>query len=241
MILVDHAKGSIELLPLIQRYGVPAEKANLPYADFSFEGIGPTGNPCYVGIERKTLHDMLHCIDDSRYTGFQKVGMGQLYNVSVLLLEGNWKPHDQTLDLMEGFRDGTSWGPCKYRSRTNPYSKLYRYLISVARSGVIITYSRNMVHSAINICEWYHYWQKKQHTSLLEVQQLNIPDMRHHPSLTRMWASDLDGVGVQKSMEAEELFKRPIVLANASEVDWMKIEGVGVSTAQKIVRQIYGR
>src|SRR5512140_926633 len=141
MIIVDSRIGSKELCPIIRRLGVPCELTQLEYGDAAMEGNGK-GGKVVIGIERKTLHDMLHCIDDARYASHQRPGMARMYDVSILLIEGTWRPHENGL-LMELFR-GTQWGECRYRSSRVMYSKLYRYLLSVALSGVIITYTRDI-------------------------------------------------------------------------------------------------
>lgn len=240
MIYVDYNKGSIELLPLIiQIGGVKAEKATLPAADFCFEGNGPKG-PISVGIERKTLHDMLNCIEDSRY-GEQRRKMNAMYDVSVLMLEGHWRPHEQGF-LMEGYNNGTTWGYAKHRSSRTMYNSLYRYLIGVASTGVIITYPRNPWHCAYDVVEWFHFWNKSynSHRSMREIQKVSIPALNFRPSLLRKWAADLPGVGVELSEAAERKFKKPITLATADEMDWMGIPGVGVKTAKQIVKEIQG-
>lgn len=241
MILIDRAVGSRELEPYIKRLNVPVEKSDLQFGDAAFEGRGPHGT-ISVGIERKALHDMLNCIDDARYAGHQRVGMKQMYDISVLMIEGHWKPHDGEGTLMEGYNGGVSWGYCKYRSQRTMYHKLYRYLISVSLTGVIVSYSRDMTHTAFNIVEWFHYFQKSwaAHTSMREIQKVQIPTLNAKPTLARRWAHDLEGIGVKHSEAAERIFKTPIALANADESEWLKIPGVGVKSAQAIVREIWG-
>lgn len=240
MILVDSRVGSKELLSVILRVGVKAELAELSYGDFCFEGKGPEGR-ISIGIERKTLSDMLHCIEDSRYNS-QRIGMRSMYQKSVLIVEGDWRPHDPDGFLMERFNENSKYGYCKYRTRPILYSKLYRYLLSVALSGVIITLSHSIYQTAFNICEMYHYFDKAwdQHTSLLETQKLAIPDLRDHPSLVRLWASDIGGIGVKHGLDAERLFKTPYKLAMSQESDWMRLKGIGAPTAMSVVRQIHG-
>ena len=248
MILVDPRSGAEkgvttvdELCAIINRLGICCEKGKLEFADAAFEGNGPHGK-ILIGIERKTLHDMLNCIDDARYAAHQKVGMRQMYGQSFLLLEGQWKPYDPDGWLMEGFQGGVSWGLCRYRSQRTLYAKLYRYLLSVSLSGVTVLYSRDLVHTAWNICETYQYFQKKwdDHTALLQTQRLHIPDMNVRPSLVRRWAAELDGIGVKHSIDAARLFKTPLALANSDEIGWLRLKGIGVATAQKLYRQIRG-
>lgn len=241
MILIDQRIGSKELLPLTTRLGVKSELGDLEFGDVAFEGHGPKGT-ISVGIERKTLHDLLNCIDDSRLSGHQLIGLKQMYDVRVLMVEGHWKPHDPQGLMMEGFNNGCSWGYVSHRSQRTMYAKAYRYLISVSLSGVIVTHTRDLFHSAFNICEWFHYFQKPWggHTSLQELQKINIPTLQSKPSLTRKWATDLEGIGVKLGAEAEKVFKRPITLANADELEWLRVPGVGVKTAQSIVKEIWG-
>ena len=245
MILIDSRVGSKELYPLIKQIGAPCELCQLEYGDVAFDGNGPHGSIA-IGIERKTLHDMLQCIDDSRYAAHQRPGMLMLYSKSFLCLEGLWNPgNGNGFDgmLMEGFRNGQSWGPLRTRgNRMVLYSKLYRYMMSVALSGVIVTQSTNIFQTAYNIVEMYEYFKKpwSKHTSLVEVQKLAIPDMTGKPSLTRRWASEITDVGVTISQEAERKFKTPVALANSDESDWMTLPGIGAPTARKIVKEIRG-
>lgn len=238
LILIDYRIGSAELEPLIKRIGVRCEKTELQSGDIMFEGRGPNG-PVLVGIERKKLHDMLNCIDDARYND-QRIRMRQDYDISILMVEGHWKPHDNQGFLMEGFSGGIAWGYCQYRSQRTMYSKLKRYLMSVALSGVVIDHSRDAYQTAYNICEWYHYFQKRDHTSLLEIQKIAIPTMNYRPTLVRKWANDIEGIGTKLSLDAEKVFKKPITLANSDERDWLRIPGIGIKMAQQIIKDIWG-
>lgn len=244
MILVDPRDGATtedisgEMVSKIIRYGVQAEKCRLKFGDFAFDGNGPRGE-IMVGVERKTLHDMLHCIDDSRYN-MQRIGMAQMYSKSFLIVEGAFG-HNSDGILMERSPKG-NWYYCNYRSKPVLYSKLYNYLISVAHSGVIITYSHDLWQTCFNVVQIFHYHQKKwaNHTSLLEKQMLNIPSFNRKPSLVRRWAAEIEGIGVKFGGEAERIFRTPVRLANSDEQDWLRIEGIGVPTAMKIIREIGG-
>lgn len=239
MILVAHETGSRELQPIINRIGYAASIANLRYGDFAFEGNGPAG-PINIGVERKSLHDMLHCIDDAHYAGRQRGGMRSLYQLSFLAIEGMFRPHDNEGYLMEGFRGGAAWGPCKYRQRAPLYSKLFNYLVSVAMSGVIITFSRDMYGTAYNVCMLYDYFQKPwdSHTSMSEVQLLPLAEVGGRPSLVLRWATQIDDIGVKLGKRAEELFPSAYDLGQSTAEDWVKIKGISARTAQRIEREI---
>lgn len=246
MILIDPRAGSGkadrggDLLPYIQHLKVKAQKETLPYGDAAFEGNGPRGKIA-IGIERKQLSDVLNCVDDARFAGHQKIGLKQIYQFNILIVEGIWKPDNATGYLMECISTLT-WRPYRYRSQMVRYSKLFRYLLSVQLSSTPVIITRDIEHTAFNIVEVYHYFQKKwdEHTSMLEVQRISIPDMNSKPTLTRRWATDLEGIGVKLSQDAERVFKRPIDLAQGDESDWLRIPGIGVAKAQAIVREIRG-
>lgn len=239
MILIDSRTGSKELLPYIQKLGVQVELATLDFGDFAFSGNGPRGS-VDIGIERKTLSDMLHCIDDARYAGHQLPGMMQMYDKVFLLVEGGFRPHEPSGILMTQYNNG--WTELKYRSQKVMYAKLYRYLLSINLAGVMITYSRDVFGSAYNVVETYQYFQKKwdNHTALREIHKLNLPTLQRKPSLVRKWAASIESIGVKLSEAAERKFKTPIQLARADESDWMQLPNVGVATARKIVREVNG-
>lgn len=240
MILVDSRVGSRELLPYIQRQRIQSQICQLEFGDACFEGNGPNGKMT-VGVERKTLGDMLNCIDDARYSAHQRPGMMAMYQKSILVIEGVWKPDFNNHYLLECV-GMLNWRPYRYRQRMVSYSKLFRYLLTVQFSGVNVIYSRDMEATAYNICECYHYFQKKweDHTSLLEMQKLNIPSLTGKPSLVQRWAAQLEGVGVKLSGEAIKEFKTAHDLANSDEQDWMRIPQVGAKLAKKIYREIRG-
>lgn len=246
MILVDvneenvvKKKQNLDLLRHIKGLKVQARSMPLPFGDLAFEGKGPNGEVVSVGIERKGLHDMLHCIEDGRFSGHQAIGMRHLYDIRILMLEGHWRAHEDGF-LMEGFNNGMTWAYCKTRSQRVMYAKLYRYLISVRMAGFIVEYTRDPFHTAYNTVEWFHYWQKADHVSMMQMHELAIPTVRSKPTLTRKWANAIDTVGMKLSAEAAKVFKTPFALANSDEADWLKIKGIGPATAHDIYREIHG-
>lgn len=240
MILIDPRVGSKELIsPLIQQ-GLKAQLSPLDFADVCFEGNGPKGS-IMIGVECKKLHDILDCIDTARFSAHQLPGLVQTYDRVFLLIEGEWCCHDTEDLLMEKYSG--SWGRSKYRRGTVRYSKLYRYLIGIGLTGVTVTYSRNLVHTARNISDIFHYFQKPwaSHTSLHECQMLPLSTVGGKATLAKEWAARLPGVGTKHSRDADLKFKTPMGVATATVEDWMSIKGIGVKTAKEIVRRIKER
>lgn len=236
----DKKKKNLDLIQHIRRQNIKVEDTYLPFADAAIEIHGPDGI-ALVGVERKRLHDMLNCVEDARYNA-QRIGMKNEYPVSVLMIEGHWKPHDPDGFLMEGFNGGMTWGHMKPKGNRVLYSKLYRYLISVAMAGVIVQYSRDPFHTAFNLCEWHGWGTKKwdDHTALREIQKFALPTLNARPTLKQKWANAIDGIGVKKWPFVDRLFRSPLAMAQADESEWLKVPGVGVRTAQAIVKEIWG-
>lgn len=258
MIIVDARIGSVELRDKIRALGHKCDSQTMPFSDAYFEGYGPEGL-VGIGVERKRIQDMLDCIDSGRFTGHQRVGMKQTCRFTFLILEGYWKPNPDTGMLMEGrYKDGKFfWSEDRPNGmRPVPYAKLRRYLISMGLGGVIVSYTRDVDHTAYDICELYGYFQKPwhKHTSLLAMHLgapweyakeesrtlMSLPTLAGKPSLTRRWAKELGGIGVKMSEDAERVFKTPLGLATGDERQWMRVPGVGVKTATEIVQEILG-
>jgi ERCC4-type nuclease len=249
MILVDNKSGRVEpggrdsqkeILVHIHRTGCKAELTSLEFGDAAFEGNGPNGK-ILIGIERKTIGDMLNCIDDSRYSAHQRPGMMAMYQKSILIIEGVWKPDITTGYLMECINT-LSWRVVKQRTQMARYNKLFRYLLTVQFSGVTVIWSRDMEQTAYNITEIFHWFQKPwdQHTSLLEMQKLNIPALTGRPKLVQRWAAEIDGIGVKHSQDAVKVFKTPYDLARSDETEWITLPGVGAKLARSVIKQIHG-
>ncbi len=244
MILIDNqGRDHLELIPHIRKQHVDVTEQRLEWGDACFTGNGPDGH-ILVGVERKRLHDMMACIETKRYGAKQRVGMQQLYGLSVLVIEGDWRPHDPGGFLMEGYQGGISWGFFSHRKQKAMYHTLRRYLFSVSLSGVLVIYTKSPFHTAFDLCELFHYFQKpwSGHTSLMEMEQLQLPTLTARPGLARLWAACIEGIGVKLSSAADRLFGHsPIKLATSDEMEWLKIPGVGVPTAKSVVNQIWGR
>lgn len=245
MILVD-TKGDKpekhpgqEIILTLNRLGVDSQQSDLLHGDAAFEGKGPDGD-ILIGVERKTLHDLLNCICDGRLNE-QRIGMKHMYALSFLMVEGHWKPHDGNGALMEGFNGGVSWGYCKHRAHM-PYESVYNYLASMALAGMIVTYSRDLFHTCYNIRCLFRYFQKRwdDHLAGRELHKVAIPTMNARAPLVLKWATDLTDIGIKTGDLAARRFKNGYNLARADEEEWLTIPGVGVKTAQQIVREIHG-
>jgi ERCC4-type nuclease len=84
---IDSRVGSKELLPGLQKAGIDARLTILDAGDFMFEGNGPDGTVT-VGIERKTIGDLVSSLQGGRLQGLQWGKLHDTYDFVWLLVEG---------------------------------------------------------------------------------------------------------------------------------------------------------
>ncbi len=239
MILIDSRVGSKELETPLKKWGMPVAVTQLAFGDAAFEGHGPEGN-IMIGVERKRIGDILKCIDDGRYAGFQQPGMVDQYQRRVLIVEGIWKANMQGHLIEKG--GGTNWihplGP------TTPvmYDKLFRFLLSVYLiAGTPVIQSSSIDQTAYQIKNLWGWFSKPwdQHSSQFQVANVVVPSFVR-PTFLRKVACQIDYIGAKRSLEVSKAFKSLRELACSDELAWMHKVGVGAKTAQRIVRQING-
>ena len=107
MVTVDPRSGSAEIKPLLDSLHLKTELRMMPAADFAFDGDGPKGKS-RIGIERKTVKDLLACMRDNRLVGVQIPRLVLHYDVRYLLIEGMVRanPRDNLLEQAYQAKDG---------------------------------------------------------------------------------------------------------------------------------------
>jgi ERCC4-type nuclease len=227
---VDSRTGSKELLPALRKQGLHAELTILDAGDFAFEGKGPEGD-CMVGIERKTLGDLVSSLRSGRLQGRSADERSQLdrlrktYDVIWLLVEGHY-----TSD-----RHGTLVTERGRRRIPGGYSEdsLTKAILSLElRGGLHVHRTANEAQSARWLATVFHWWTDKAwdaHTTL------HTP-MKHESmvplSVFRDIVMRLPDIGVGASLAVERLCTPPGVDSHASltkmlsmsQGDWENLE-----------------
>lgn len=148
VITVDDRTGSKELAEPLRTLGGIVKVARLPYADVAFTGEGPEECPWpMVGVELKTIDDLLSCIETRRFSDHQLPGLLSHYNVVYLVVEGVWGPAPSGVLQIEKHKrmvvpaSGRGW----------MYSAVSNYLLQLeAQVGV-------RVHRTLNRAETCHH------------------------------------------------------------------------------------
>lgn len=235
MILIDSRIGSADLAPFIS---TPHTTCTLDYADFAWAGQGQSGGVS-IGVERKTILDLLGSMTSGRLSGHQIIGLKQAYDVVYLLVEGVCKADRKSGVLM---RPGAKrkWQPVEHGSRRFMARELYAFLNSMQiLCGVHVVRTSDKAESGKWLDSCFGWWAKpwtahKSHqmwSRASEVAQFVKPTLA-----ARMWAQ-FEGIGMDRARALAAKFPYPVDIFRAGKEELMSVEGVGAKLADSIIRQ----
>lgn len=260
MILIDPREGSKEILDYINAMPghPPCEHQMLEYGDAAFVGDGPNG-PMTIGIEVKTLNDVLSCIETQRFTGHQLPGLKQSYDVIYLIMQGEYRANWETGILQFKSNKGAYYFDVHTGSRSWTHYEFAAWVTMVELGwGIRTRNSLDMKDTSRTIIEMYRILQKpweEHHTLQPFFLGPNVgatPFVK--PSLVERVVAQVDGVGPTKAREIGKRFATVSSMVNAgfsisgteakpkykvSDV-WKGIPGVGTDTAMKIISEFRG-
>lgn len=236
MILVDPRAGSRELVAPLMKAGLPVEEETLDFGDIAFRGRGEGGVPLLVGLEHKKLPDLVQSLNSDRLVGHQLRGMVETYDRPHLIIEGDWD-HDKTGRVVV-------FGGLKGRRvplKGAPLAAVLeqRILTLETRGGLRVRWTRNQKETVRYVSALFRFWNDRdldQHRSHLAVHSPDLDRALKIPlSLKRMVAAQLPGIGFERSRAVDTYFKSIWSMVNASEKEWMQIEGIGKTLAKRLV------
>lgn len=248
MILVDSRVGSRELLQTIRNLGVEAETAPNLDADFQFDGNGPDGS-VLIGIERKTIADLVDSITSERLAGGQIGRMLSTYSVCYIIVEGIYQRSklDGSLEVLLG----REWRPLRTRIT---YDAVDRFLCSLEETATFrLRRTRDDYETAVSIVNMYKFWDKEWHdhttAKAIYAPVSTPPRTSHKPQIYAIKATPVEKWICQlplidgRAHELAKLFKSPYDLATADEARWLTIKGhrLGKKTIATILEWIHGK
>ena len=249
MLLLDDRKGSRELHDLLitAEKAPPVELTRLEFGDVAFMGEGPDGAWLSIGIEYKTINDVLDCIKNSRFADVQLRGMTQVYEVLYLLVEGRYCESRRTGDLLFFGRRGG-----KSQTSSVTFTGLLGWLTTVEQTGIHLRQTDNKAESASVVAALYNWWQKpyNKHKSLRGVYeapasraQLNpsgIQLFRHEPSFAEHALAWVRGIGYDTASLVVQRFPTIEALLSATERQLGEMPEIGAVLASRIYKALRG-
>jgi ERCC4-type nuclease len=255
MIIVDYRTGSKELEPELAKLGVPTHLDTLAFGDFAWEGYGRSG-ACMLGVERKTLSDLITCMTDARYADLQLPGMLKLYKAETyLLFEAIYRSDEDGKIQHWGWdyvRRKQGWVDFGFKTRTGktvrPYTfdQLEGFLWTIQRvAGVKLIRTRTKEESARALRNLWKHSQKpnEEHHSLHKFcTGESITDtFRQEPDLMQYIASRFPGVGWKKAGNLAQHFDTISEMILASREKLQEVDGIGKGLADAIYMAVRKR
>lgn len=235
MILVDSREGSGELLLPLQRAGYPAESCTMAFGDFAWQGRGERGASVGVGVERKTISDLIGSLRSGRLCGHQLPGLRATYDVCWLLVEGEYRVDRRGFVLVQ--RRG-SWVPVPGQMRMD---ELHKELSTLCyKGGLHLWHTASSKDTVRWLGAHYRWWTDAdfdQHRSHLVIYH-STPVLP--VSQFRQTVSTLPGIGYKTSLWVEQAFGSLRRAFTADTRAWQDIKGIGTKTAQQIKDVIDG-
>lgn len=250
--LIDDRTGSHDLCALLKRIGVPASLTRLEFADAAFLGNGPGGAFVQVGIEVKTIGDVVDCIQSGRFAAHQLPGLCREYDERWLLVEGEWRASREGLLQVRHPRKHY-WYDLAHGRRRWMWRDVHNWLQTMMVLGQLkLQQTPDRTQTVFALASMYHWWTKgpwEDHSALktfvdYKGQTLNsrhgMPALLRAPSFERRVYKELPGIGWERSVEVEQHFPNVRAAVNADERDWQRVPGVGKTIAARVVAAVRG-
>ena len=226
-IIIDDRVGSRELLPELKKLHLPCRIERLEFADAAFTGKGKKGKQVKIGIERKTINDLINSMTSGRLSAHQLPGLVQSYDYRWVVVEGLWRPgRDNVIEVWKA-------GGWRQANTRLSYSQLAGYRHSLEVNGACYTWRTGSLWETANeIGLLYRWWQKdwEEHRGHLAIDKgMLLPDriLFERPSYPRLVAAVLPGIGWKRSKAVAKFFHTIERMVEAGPKEWMQIEGVG--------------
>lgn len=268
MLYVDNRAGSKDLYPLLLAKGVPVTLTRLDYGDVSFLGMGPDGAPVTIGVEVKTIRDVVNSLATGRFAGHQLPGLVASFDQVHLLIEGLWRANAKS-GLLEYRRKKGTWEPVTAGTRRFMYRDLVTWLLTMQiKGGISVVQLSDWNQATLWLCTLYQWWTGKQgkegggwdgHKSHLAfhdgtrngtpykrdraammVNSLSLSDkaLLTRPTLCRMVAAQLPSIGWEKSKAIAQRYRTVEELCAATPEELMELEGIGKTLARGIFESL---
>lgn len=254
-ILIDDRAGSQDLInyPPLDTLGT---LCRLDSADVMIAGNGPNDNPTLIGIEVKSLSDLLSSADSGRLQATQIPAMLSTYTVNYVAYYGAYKsgPDGELLIPFSSRNDGTRWRAATLGggNRLIPYGYLHSLLLTLSAVGIRIHHTQSIDEMAVWLGCLHRWWSKPwiSHTGMhtfdsscgrIQGGTSLLPTHSPHTAQIAEVLSRLPGIGYTRAVAAGEHFESIEDAFMAGADEWMKVPGIGKTIAESTVRTIRAR
>ncbi len=237
MIQIDNRKGSKELAPFISE---PTELKRLHFADFAFQGNGPHG-PVSVGIERKSIRDLISSIISGRLSGHQLIGLINSYDYVTIVVDGAFKTGKDGYIRVPIGRG--KWVVLQNGNQAVSRSFIDNYLYSLFLSNNVYNqFNSSARQTGLWVEAQYKWWQKPWAKHSAHLSFYTAPPKKaifKKPSVTHRMIKEVDKVGWEVGLKIARAFPTMASIVMAEQKDLEKIPGVGKVLAARILDSLW--
>ncbi len=241
MITIDDRTGSGEFFGSFPHGMV--ELGHLQFGDFMWVGNGPEGAPWMVGIERKTIGDLVGCITTGRFSGHQLIGLMNTYNVVYVVVEGLYRPNPGT-GVLETFKKGR-WSALLHGRRPFLYSAVANFLNTITNlCGVVVVRTATENETVHAVLALYHWWTDKKWCDHGSHLMMYTPPRKHttwaKPPLVAKIAAQIDGIGWEYAHAIAQAYGTVGEFVNATADELQPLLGNEPKLSASVVRLLKG-
>lgn len=234
---VDDRAGSERLLR-IEPVASLAVSCRLDAGDVMIVGNGPNDTNPLVGVEVKSIFDLISSINTGRFQATQLPGLRATYDEAWLLYYGPYRLGENgSLQV----RRGGAWRGYRLGIRPVPYGYLEGLLCDLAWEGLNIKHVYDEREAAAWLGVLYRWWSKPwgRHKGLRTFDRSRevslMPHMDADIKYRACVAKEFPGVGIDKAVAAALHFASVADMINADTREWEKVDGIGRVLARAIV------
>jgi len=236
-LLIDDRAGSKELEPFVT---APHQITRLGSADFAIIGNGPT-SAVSVGVERKTVSDLISSMESGRLSGHQLIQLSNDYDYVYILVEGLWRPRSDD-GILEVWSRG-KWKPYRKGVQMKMARDISNYLNTLAICcGVIVWRTDNIQQTGRWLSDVYRWWHKPWDKHRAHIKQFNVAPpptaMLRKPTLLHRLVKELDGIGWDKGKALADHFGSLAELLFATEKQIKEVPGIGKVLAKRVHKEL---
>jgi hypothetical protein len=237
--IIDDRAGSLELA-MIPPLDEIAMVSRLESGDVSITGNGPDRRIMAIGVEVKSMSDLLQSLSTGRVQD-QLGRMLEAYDVCWLLTYGHYI--SGPFNNLQVWRGGR-WHNEKQGGRSLPFGYVESFLLSAGVSGVAHKHVQDENQAAAWLAVLERWWSKEwsEHRAFNKFNRSGelglVPDIGAERLRGMRVAADLPSIGWAKAEAATGHFPSIRAMMNAGADEWAKVEGVGKVIAKAVVTAI---
>jgi len=231
VILIDDRAGSRDLIthhPLDN--GDIATLARLDSGDVCIVGNGPNGRPRTVGVELKSLADLMASANNGRLQATQAARMLDDYDSPWLLYYGEYRCGPRGV-LQTRRRD--RWETAKIGKREVPWIYIEGLMLTLAATGFSTKHVADVSEAALWIGALHRWWSKDwtEHRGMRTFDRSRelgtVGDYTADTMMRARMIAAIPGIGFERGMAAAEYFKSVPDMMSATVTEWALVPGIG--------------